>query len=363
MRNPLRITPSLPSRPIHANGMTSTMQSLKVLQYVVYAGIILYFGREIFIPVSFALLISFILYPVCAWLENKGIGKMTSIVVSLFLLIVIGVFIAALLVYQFLGFLEEWPAIQSKVSQSIVALSNTLEQFGFSKGDQSSFISKVTIQAENNLTTLLKNGISASASSVILLVLIPVYAFLILYYRHYWIRILGRLFPGERKESLLEILKLTIKSYYNFIKGMLIVYVVVGILNSIGLLLLGVPYAILFGFIASVLTFVPYVGIMVGSLLPMAMAWLTYDSVWYPLGVVAIFAFVQYLEANVIFPFAVSSRLNVNTMAMLIAIFTGGLLWGMAGMILFVPFIGILKLIADHNPKWKTYSMILGNSA
>ena len=144
---------------------------------------------------------------------------------------------------------------------------------------------------------------------------------------------------------------------------MLIVYVVVGILNSIGLLLLGVPYAILFGFIASVLTFVPYVGIMVGSLLPMAMAWLTYDSVWYPLAVVAIFAFVQYLEANVIFPFAVSSRLNVNTMAMLIAIFTGGLLWGMAGMILFVPFIGILKLIADHNPKWKTYSMILGNSA
>lgn len=153
---------------------------------------------------------------------------------------------------------------------------------------------------------------------------------------------------------------LTIKAYYNFIKGMALVYIAVGSLNSVGLLLLGVPHAILFGFIASILTFIPYVGIMVGSLLPITMAWITYDSIWYPVGIVAIFAFVQYLEANVIFPVAVSNRLNVNTLIMLVAIFTGSVLWGMAGMILFVPFVGIAKLIADHNPKWKTVSMILG---
>jgi predicted PurR-regulated permease PerM len=71
---------------------------------------------------------------------------------------------------------------------------------------------------------------------------------------------------------------------------------------------------------------------------------------------------VQYLEANVIFPVAVSNRLNVNTLVMLIAIFAGGILWGVAGMILFVPFVGVAKLIADHNPDWKTLSMILGAS-
>jgi len=90
------------------------------------------------------------------------------------------------------------------------------------------------------------------------------------------------------------------------------------------------------------------------------MAWITYDSIWYPLGIVGVFGFVQYLEANVIFPIAVSSRLNVNTMIVLVAIFVGALVWGMAGMILFVPFVGIAKLIADHNPKWKTVSLILG---
>jgi predicted PurR-regulated permease PerM len=155
-------------------------------------------------------------------------------------------------------------------------------------------------------------------------------------------------------------ISLTIKTYYEFIKGMAIVYVAVGSLNSVGLLLLGVPHAILFGFIASILTFIPYVGIIVGSLLPITMAWITYDSIWYPLGIVGVFAFVQYLEANIIFPVAVSNRLNVNTLVMLVAIFAGGIVWGMAGMILFVPFAGIAKLIADHNPKWKTISMILG---
>jgi predicted PurR-regulated permease PerM len=126
------------------------------------------------------------------------------------------------------------------------------------------------------------------------------------------------------------------------------------------LLLLGVPHPVLFGFIASILTFVPYVGIIIGSLLPIAMAWTTYDSVWYAIGVVGVFTFVQYLEANVIFPVAVSNRLKVNTLVVLLAIFVGGVLWGVSGMILFVPFVGIAKLIADHNHRLKTLSMLLG---
>lgn len=102
---------------------------------------------------------------------------------------------------------------------------------------------------------------------------------------------------------------------------------------------------------------------MDGSLLPIAMAWITYDSIWHPLGVVAIFSFVQYLEANVIFSVAVSIRLNVNTMAMLVAIFAGGILSGSGRNDLVCSVCRDAKLIADHNPNWKTISMILGNDA
>lgn len=286
-----------------------------------------------------------------------------AIIMSITFLMLLGLLVVALLVYQFIGFLDEWPAIQLKFGKAVADMSKMIEVLGFSKEEQKGIISKMSDQSGSNFLGIIRNTISASAFSIVLLVLIPVYAVLILYYRQYWMKILGRIFPSEKNESLREMISLTIKAYYNFIKGMAIVYLLVGSLNSIGLLLMGVPYAILFGFIASILTFIPYVGIIVGSLLPIAMAWITYDSIWYPVGIVALFTFVQYLEANVIFPVAVSNRLNVNTLIMLVAIFTGGILWGMAGMILFVPFVGIAKLIADHNPKWKTVSMILGTDS
>jgi predicted PurR-regulated permease PerM len=342
------------------NSLAIELTPLKYLQYIVFGSVILYFGRNIFIPLSFALLISFVLYPICGWLERKGFSKLIAIITSLTFLIILGLLIVALLIYQFVGFLDEWPAIQSKFGHAITELSEVIALLGYSREEQAHLFSRLADQSGGNILSVVNSTISASAFSGVMLVLVPVYAVLILYYRQYWMKILGRLFPSEKSEGLREMITLTIKAYYNFIKGMALVYLVVGSLNSVGLLLLGVPHAILFGFIASILTFIPYVGIIVGSLLPITMAWITYDSIWYPVGIVGIFAFVQYLEANVIFPVAVSNRLNVNTLVMLIAIFAGGILWGMAGMILFVPYVGIAKLIADHNPKWKTISMILG---
>jgi predicted PurR-regulated permease PerM len=334
---------------------------LRWIQYFVYGSVILYFARSIFVPISFAALLSFVLYPVCAWFERKGVGRMTAILFALFALMMIGLLVFGLALFQMGSFIEEWPAIQSKLGGAIGELKTAAESLGISRAYQEEFIARLNAQSGGSIFSLIQTGISASAISIVILLLIPVYVVLILYYRRYWMKILSKLFPMERMESLREMISLTIQSYYNFIKGMAIVYIVVGALNSIGLLLLGVPHAILFGFIASILTFIPYVGIIAGSLLPMAMAWITYDSIWYPVGVAGIFAFVQYLEANVIFPVAVSNRLHVNTFVMLIAIFAGGLLWGVAGMILFVPFVGIAKLIADHNPSWKTISMILGS--
>ena len=75
---------------------------------------------------------------------------------------------------------------------------------------------------------------------------------------------------------------------------------------------------------------------------------------------IALYTFVQYLEANIIFPMAISNRLNINTLATIIMIILGGIIWGAAGMILFVPFIAIVKLIADNTEELKNLSVLLG---
>lgn len=334
---------------------------LSGLQYAVLVSVLLYFGRALFIPLSFAALISFVLFPVCRWLEQKGIRRMPAILIGIALILLLFGAALALLVHQFSTFLKEWPLIQAKLNGTINDFSNYLtDSLSLSKSQQQDWLAQIGNSSSSTLFSLLKKFISASASNLVLFVITPVFAALILFYRELLVEGLFLLFPKESKLRIQNILLLTIKSYYNFIKGMIVVYAIVGILNSIGLLLLGVPHAIFFGFVAAILTFIPYVGIVVGALLPMTMAWITFNSIWYAIGVMLIFTFVQYLEANVIFPFAVSNRLNVNALATLIAIIVGGVLWGFSGMILFVPFLAILKLIADKHPDFKIISVLIG---
>jgi len=335
--------------------------TLVIIQYVVLVSAILYFGRQVFVPLAYAVLISFVLYPFCRWMEKKGLNRMAAIGIGVGLMTVLLLFLALVLVKQLVDFGGEWSALQPRILSAFENLKVTIiELFGITPVQMEQWIAKAFEQIAGGSMKFIGGTISGSASSLVMAVLIPVYVVLILYYRTLWKELLFRLFPNESRESINKMLSLTVEAYYNFIKGMGIVYLAVGLLNSLGLLLLGIPHAFLFGFIASILTFIPYVGIMVGALLPITIAWATNDSVWYPVGVIGVFALVQYLEANVIFPFAVSSRLKVNTLVVLISIFAGGILWGVSGMILFVPFVGIAKLIADHNPRLTTISMALG---
>ncbi len=337
---------------------------LSILQYIVYGGVILYIGRPLFIPLSFALLISCILYPICIWLEQHKVRKMTAILLSLLLVFTLVGAILYLFVLQLLSFSNEWDAFQGKLSQTMNELSVWITQeLNISAARQNEWLKNFSQHTGSDAMGFVRKTISAGTISGVLFILIPVYVVLILYHRKRWVEVLYRVFPSQQKERIREILHLSIQSYYNFVKGMLLVYLIVGILNSLGLYLLGIPHPVLFGFTASILTFIPYVGIIIAALLPITLSWVTYNSIWYPLGVVAIFSIVQYLEANLIFPLAVSSRLKLNALVTIAAIVLGGVLWGVAGLILFIPFLGIMKMIADRTPALRTWSVLLGGES
>ena len=335
---------------------------LEILQFIVLAFLILYFGKTLFIPLSFSLLIGFILYPICKWMETKGLNKGIAIVISILGVTLLAGAIIYLLFVQFSEFLEEWQSLRIKLSETINQLSVFIsERFDISLKKQTEFINNTLNNSGSQAFSIVRNTAYSLSESVFFLLMIPVFSTLILFHRQMLSNALYELFPKEKKNTIHEILVETINAYYNFIKGMLVVYLIVGLLNSIGLLLIGVPHPFLFGFIASILTFIPYVGIMISSLLPIAISWITYNSIWYPLAVIAVFSIVQLLEAYLIFPFAVGNRLKINTLVIIIAIIVGGILWGAAGMILFIPFVSVMKLIADRTPSLKTLSVLLGD--
>ncbi len=326
--------------------------------------LVLYFGQSLLIPMSFGLLIGFLLYPICNWLEGFGINRGVAILISLLLFTVIIIGLSWLMIWQFSLFTKQWPALYEKIAALSVKTYNDLgEFFNIPPGERRNWLNTFLGKISQGLLTVLPKTIYDMSVSMILFFLIPIYAALILFYRKLLMAFLFSLFPGSSThQEILKIVRESIIAYYNFIKGMALVYLVVAILNSLGLAIIGVPNAIFFGVVASILTFIPYIGITIGALLPISIAWLMFDSIWYPIAIIILFMVVQILEANVIFPLAVSFKLKINALATITVIIFGGIIWGASGMILFMPFAAILKLIADKAVVLKPLATLLGTN-
>jgi len=345
------------------NKLNNTWSFLKPLQMLVFGALLLYFGSTLFIPICYGLLIAMVLYPVCKWLEQRRWPRSLAITAGLLIVFIIFGIIISLLFIEIDVLRKEVPELLTKARPSLLQLQNWIESvLGVSVASQNEWRQQLLHNLSGNTSAILQSIFTATAGGLFTLFLVPVYAALFLYNRETFVQFLAKLAGSGQRLQLQVILTETINTYFHFIKGMVQVYLIVGVLNSIGLLALGIPHAILFGMLTAIMTIIPYVGIVISALLPISIAWITKDSIVYPLGVVAVFTFVQYLEANIIFPKVVATQLKVSTWATLVAIFAGGIIWGVSGMILFIPFIGILKIVAGHIPEWGALNILLGRT-
>ncbi len=335
----------------------------QVLLFIVLSIAILYYGRLLFIPLSFAFLICFIYYPIGIRLEKRA-GRMLSITCCLALLLAFGFLLFQLLSNSILLVQDKF--VHSK--EKILSLGETIlfylgDLFALSLEQQKALVPKLYEDLLQSTLPIIRQTISLSLSTVAMLLIIPIFVSLILYYRELLVRFVLLAVPENQVGGFKATIHETTTTYFKFAKGMGIVYLVVGVLNSIGFLLLGLPNAVYFGVLAALLTFFPYFGILLGGTAAILVAWTTFDSPWYPLGVVAILSVVQYLENTVIFPWAVGHQLKINPLATLIAVIVGGMVWGGAGMVLFVPLAAILKILADRVEGLQPIAVLLGEES
>jgi predicted PurR-regulated permease PerM len=334
---------------------------VRYLQIIVLSGIILYFGKILFIPLFFGLLVAIILYPTCKALEKKRWPKSLAISVSLG---IVTIFITAflwLLTWQTQILNRELPGLINKFESSTHEFQHWLEaNLNFDPTGEKTWLQNL-ITGEN-LFIIINGMANATLNMFFYMFIVPIFAAIFLFHRRHFVYFLEMISGKERKILLTKVLEKSIHTYFNFIKGMVLIYPIVGILNSIGLLALGIKHAVLFGMLTAIMTIIPYFGIIISALIPISVAWVTKDSIWYPIGVVAVFAFVQYLEANVIFPAIVGKQLDLSTWSVLIAALAGGILWGTPGMILFIPFVAILKIISDNIDVLKPLNILLSRT-
>lgn len=340
---------------MHINTQTN-LSVLKYLQLVFFFAAILYFGKTLFVPLFFGLLIALIMYPVCKWLEVHGWSKVFAITACLGIVIILFSALITLLIWQLDVFSKDAPVIFKKLEDVLHQFQTWInETFGETKDLQNNWGENLS----GSIAGILKSTVQNTISTVFMLFLTPIYTALFMYHRKVFVQFLKLITPNKYQHKLDTILQQTIHTYFNFIKGMIMVYIIVGTLNSIGLYALGVKYPLLFGMLCAIMTIIPYIGTIVSSTLPISMIWMQTGNIWYPIGVIALFSFVQYLEANVIYPKVVGTQLHVSTLGMLVAMISGGIILGIAGMVLFIPLVVILKIVSDHIEEWKPINLLL----
>jgi predicted PurR-regulated permease PerM len=144
--------------------------------------------------------------------------------------------------------------------------------------------------------------------------------------------------------------------------GLLIEMIFVAVLNSTALLILGVKYAILLGFIGAMLNMLPYIGGIIAILLPVLMATVTKDGYSTQLGIIIAYIVIQFIDNNIIFPRFVSIKVQINALVSIVVVLLGNALWGISGMFLSIPFIAVLKIIFDRVDELKPWGKLFGDA-
>jgi predicted PurR-regulated permease PerM len=314
---------------------------------------------DVFVPIAYSLFIAILLNPLSNWLEIKRVPKALAISITLLLASIVIAGLFYFLSTQIIQFADSLPVLKQKFAAiSVDAKDWVATTFGYSIQKQNQLIK----EAMDNSHSLLGSTLGSVIGVFGLILIIPVYVFLILYYKTLLLNFFYEVFSEENSKRVADVLHETKAAIQSYIIGLLIEMIIVAALNSMALILLGVKYGILIGVIGAILNLVPYLGGIIAIALPVLMATVTKDGYTTQLGVIVAYLVIQFIDNNILVPRIVSSKVQINALISIIVVLLGNMLWGLSGMFLSIPFIAVLKIIFDRIDGLKPWGKLLGDT-
>jgi len=324
---------------------------------------VLYVAQGILVPVIMAFLFAILLRPVVMFLTIKlrfphVLAAITAVI--FFVLLILGVF--TFISFQVTDMASDFGKIEQNITYHIKHLQEFVrDNFNLSSREQKEYIDGATEDSMKKGKELLGTTLISFTDTLMNLILVPIYTFLILLYRTHFMMFLSKLFKKEHHEKLQDILcqiKVAIKSY---IVGLIIEMIAVSVLTTIGFMIIGVEYAILLGIITGILNLIPYVGILFAGILSIVASLTSSTEVSIVIGVIIVNIIVQFIDNNILVPMIVSSKVEINAFVSIVGIIIGGSIAGVAGMFLAIPIIAILKVIFDRVEHLEPWGYLMGD--
>ena len=318
-------------------------------------------AQDIILPILFAIIIAIALSPAINFLVNRKVNRAVSIALVLIVASLVLAGLIALIISQASRLSDAWPRLTYKFQDLLlqtVAWASDCFNIGPEKVDN--WIMNLKQELIAKIGGAIGATLSTMGSVMASVVLTPVYIFMILYYQSHLMEFIHKLFTAHNN-NVSEVLTETKTIIQSYLSGLFIEFTIVAVLNSIGLLLLGIDYAILLGVVGAFLNVIPYLGGIIGVVMFIIIALLTKAPV-YALYVIALYSGIQFFDNNYIVPKIVGSKVKLNALVSVISVILGAALWGISGMFLSIPIIAILKLIFDRVDSLKPWGFLLGDT-
>jgi predicted PurR-regulated permease PerM len=324
---------------------------------------ILVLAKSVLIPLSVALLISFILFPLVKKFESMHTGKIVAAFLSMLTVILLIGGVIYFFSTQIIELSKEFANFKDRIISSFTEVTLYLNNNVsiIDNLDKNELFDRIKQWLTQSTGSLVSKTVSNTTAFLAGLLITIVFIFLILIYRDGLTQAFVQFSPEKNRKSVRNMFKSVQQVGQKYLFGMLLLTFVIGIANSFGLWIIGIDNPFLFGFLGATLAIIPYIGTAMGAIIPVIYAFVSFDSLWIAVEVALLFWFIQLVADNFLSPKIVGGSLNINALTAILSLIIGGAVWGVAGMILFLPFAAMLRVVCDEFDELKPVALLIGS--
>jgi predicted PurR-regulated permease PerM len=338
----------------------------KINSFLIFTLIVftlLYYGSSFLIPLVFGVFFASLMTPFSNLLERIKVPRSLSSLASALLVFIVVGFVFYIFVWQMSLFVMDISSIRKEVQSLLQSMQKEITAItNLSLEDQQDIWQKrsdnILNTIESELTRFLGNILSTTAGFLISLV----YAFLLLYYRDKFSEFVLMYVKKGDEDRATKIMSKNNQVVYQYLWGRAKVMLLLGIMYYITFLIFDIPYAVLLTLFGALITIIPYLGPFISGLLPILFSLIYMQSAETIVVFIIIIIIIQIIESYLLEPLIIGHEVSINPLTVIIAIILGGMIWGLAGMILFVPIFAMIKIMSNHTPGFEPIGYLLGNS-
>lgn len=339
---------------------SSISKAYKSLMIIVVIVASLILAGDLIMPILFSGMIAILLNPLHTRLEKMNINKGIAAFLVVLLISVILLSMIVVFAIQSQEILSEIPKLMDETDSffDLESIQNRSAYVYHYIQEHITTIEDNLDEIKNAGLQILSQGVLGIRNALLFLILCPIYVFFMLLCKNNIYRFIRGYHP-EKEDRDTDIIKKVKHSLFRYLQGLFLVMSISGTLTFIGLYSIGIEYALFLGALTALLTPIPYIGVFISATIPVVLAILTKDSIWYSVGVLAVFVVVQFLEAYVFTPKIMGDSVNINPLMIVLGLIIFGSLTGIIGMIMTVPLLAISKVIIDYYPHLKPWKYLL----